>query len=232
MLYEVVLTTKYASSLMINRWNYLSTTIPALTSGSFALLDAMGWTVTPPTTEFPADSFAALIRGLLSTSLRFVSVSAKAIYDLTDFYEIPWTQTITGGSAGEGTAPFVAYGYRTSRVRADISRATKRFAGVVEANIGDGGIFTGGTVTNMGLVADKMGESLVYADSDPDITYQPCVVGKQRYNPSTGLPDPEGTAYRYYPDEEDQLAKLALGITWQPYIEARSQTSRQYGRGM
>lgn len=231
MLYELVLTTKYEQQICVNRWNYLSGTIPALTLGSFALLDAMGWTIPVTDTEFPVGSFAASIRGLLATTLRIVSVQAKAIYDPTDFYELPYAQTITGGSAGEGSAPFIAYGYRTNRVRTDVARGTKRFAGVPESNVGQGGVMTAGTVTAMAAVAAKMTESVVYEDSDPDITFQPCVAGKEKYEVEVdGVPTGR-FAYRYYPVEADQLEKLALGIIWQPYDTARSQTSRQYGRG-
>lgn len=231
MLYEVTLRGTYFGQQIVNRWNYLSTGVPAAVLGSFGLTSALGFVFTlPDLIPITGTLFRAIINPL-SNVMAFNSVSVRAVYDVSDFYELPYPIPITGQTAGEASAPFVAFGFRTNRVRQDIRRATKRFAGVPEAYVQSGGVVTAGALSDLTTIATRMNAVVTYDDEGNTLSYAPCVVHKQRYNPATGLPDPSGSAYRYFPSESEQLANLATGIQWQPYDTARSQTSRQYQRG-
>lgn len=231
MLYELTLYGRYQDQQCINRWTYNSGGTPASTSGSFALMSASGFIDTNPLGEFLNDSLAGRIQILVSQGFSFENVIARALYSVTDFYERPFPTPITGRAAGEQASPFLAYGFRSGRVRTDVGRGYKRFAGVVEGNMGAGGIIVAPAVAQMTDLAAEMSAVLEYVDEGQPVTFTPAVLSLQRYNPETGLPDPSGTARRPYPTLAEQLEHTALGVVWEGYDEVRSQISRQYGRG-
>lgn len=228
MIYEATLFTTFAGQSCVNRWNYLLTGEPASVKGSFGLISAMG-AIPPVLTPgyFVPDSMMEEIRQMVSASVSFVAVSVKAIYDVTDFYELPYVPQPTGGIPGEALSPTAALGFRTSRVRTDIRRGTKRFVGVAEGFSSSGGVISGDGAAAMAAVSAEMSEVLTYDDEGNTLSYAPIVVKKQPYIPE----DSTREAYRYYPTEAEQMANIAVGILWQPYAQTRTQTSRQYGRG-
>lgn len=227
MLLEVILRTVFRGVLCINKFNYLSSGIPASVSRSFGLISAMGFI--PDAGVYPVDTFFVALRALLHSDVGFIGAECKAIYDPTDFYERPFVASINGQDSGESSPPFVAYGFRTSRVRGDIARGTRRFVGVADGKIGSGGALVPGALTAVENLADVMDNNLEYDDEGNTLTYAPVIVHKEKYQSNS---DPVRWAYRYYASEATQLTWLAQGFIWQPYLEARSQTSRQYGRGM
>lgn len=229
MLYEAVLSYQYQGQQCINRWNYLSTGVPAAVSGSFGLAYALGFILSePPDPEAPAGTLLAELVAALPDEVVFESatVRAAADYDPEDFYEVLFPASFTGEDAGEAAAPFLAYGFRTNRVRTDISRGTKRFAGVVEGAMMNGGTLSSSAITLLNGWADIMSAVLEYTEDGESLSYTPCVVSKLEYTTPSGK-----RAYKYYSTLALQLDHLAVGVTWQPYQEVRSQVSRQYGRG-
>lgn len=232
-LYEVVLTSVYQNQQCINRFNYLMSGVPASVSGSFALASAFGAIYDPlgvPPGYPPATLFRA-IREVSNTGVLFEQLTVLDPYDDVDFYQVPFIQAAPGLIAGSLASPALALGYRTNLIRRDVARGTKRFVGIVEEGMGTGGVIEGNLLAAANTLATKLADNLVYDDEGNTLTFAPCIAGKQRYDPETGLPDPNGSAYRYYPVEADQLNKLAVGIDWQMYTQVRTQTSRQYGRG-
>lgn len=223
-LYEVTLTTVFQGEQCINRWNYVSIGTPAVVTGSFALVSAMLGANAQPADPTNASLIYAIMQ-LVSNQVQFVGLTAKAIYDVIDFYERPFVPRLNGLVQGEALPPFAAFGFRTSRVRQDISRATKRFVGVAE------GLQTSGTIIPLDpdyltALANRMSETLVYDDEGNSVSFTPAVVKKERYE------TPQGTfAYRYYADQATQMSNVATGILWEAYPTIRSQTSRQFGRG-
>jgi len=231
-LLELTLQATYFNQEIINRWNYVSTGTPASVTLSFALASAFGCiydTVAVPP-GYPANTPFAAIRGIQMNSLAYDQVSVRDVYSDVDFYETPFLQAAAGlVGSGEAMSPTSAAGYRTSRIRADIRRGTKRFAGLSEANVGPGGVFAAAALTAMALVATRMGEVLSYNDEGNTITFTPVIVGKEKYVPNPANPDK--FAYRYYPTLAEQEDHWAAGISWDYYTQVRTQTSRQYGRG-
>lgn len=228
MIYELTLFTNYVGQVCLNRWNYLMAGTPAVVTGSFGLISAVGGV--PPTltpNQFPEGTMFERIREFLSTGVAFTACVAKAVYDVEDFYELPYVPAIQGNTTGEAMAPFVALGFRSNRTRTDIRRGTKRFVGMPESQVGDEGKLTSGAATHVADIAALMSDALTYNDEGNDLTFTPIVVSKQPYTPEGS----SQTAYRYYPTLSEQMEHIAQSVLWQPYAEVRSQTSRQYGRG-
>jgi len=223
MLFEIVVVQTMFGQEIVNRWNYTSTSTPAAVSMSFALAAAFGAIPLGTPGVLPADSVFGKIRAYTSQDLHYDEVIVKNIYSVTDFYTAPFS-ALVGGFAESAASPFLAFGFRTNRVRADIARGTKRLAGVCESGMLQGGNLDAFALTNVQAMADKMEESIVYTDEGSPLTFTPCIVQKQKYTP-VGSTKP---AYRYYPTLVEQEAHLATGIQWQPYEQVRSQVSRQY----
>ena len=231
MIYEVTLETEYYNQICINRWNYRMTGTPAAVQGSFALLDAMGWTRPSVANVFPNDTLAGVIQGLVTNNVIFRMAVARALYSVTDFYEVPFVGPPVGEDADQALSPAMAYGFYTSRTRTDVRRATKRFPGCSTFRVGDGGVLTANGQTWVNGVAAAMSATLTYTDEGNSLSFAPVVCGKERYNVETKLADPQGTAYRYYATLSAQNAHTADSVIWTPYNTVRTQTSRQYGKG-
>lgn len=228
-LYEVVLTQRYYGVQTVNRWNYLMTGTPAAVIGSYALADALG--AIEGAGVYDDEKLMVKIAECQVDDVVFEQLTVLNVYDPTDFYQVPFVVPLTGIFTDEGMAPFISIGFRTSVVRRDVARGTKRLVGVNEPYVSGGGTIVSTLLTNAQALATEMTATQSYTDEGNSLTFNPVIAGKQRYNPATGLPDDDGSAYRYFPDEADQLAKLAQGFIWQLYPTVRSQTSRQYGRG-
>lgn len=223
---ELVVRGTYQGQETVNRWNYLSGGTPATVSLSFALAYAFGLIPTLGVVN-PLSVFGRII-GLVNPQALFVESQVRDVYSVTDFYSVPYSPNLSGQNllSGTATAPFNAFGFRTNRTRLDIRRATKRFAGVGEADVENGGTFSANVTGFLPLVAAAMSDVIEYDDEGNTITFSPIVVSKEKYV------TPEGNdAYRYYPTEAAQLAEIATGIVWSEYSTVRSQVSRQYGRG-
>lgn len=228
MLYEVTLFSTYLGQRFVNRWNYISSGIPATVSGSFGLARALGFLRDGGV--YPANALFAGLRGLVSSSTVFTSVSVRAPRDYApqDFYETPFIQPTIGVQGGDPASPVLAFGFRTTRTRTDIRRATKRFGGVSEEAVAGGGNVTGDYVAIMATLATFMSATVSYNDEGNTITYSPAVCKKLRVvDPVDG-----SISYQYYPTLAQQEANLSVGFLWEPYSQIRSQVSRQYGRGI
>jgi len=227
---EATMLQLYGGQECVNRFYYQSTGTPAAASLSFLLTRAMGAIAVAGV--YPIGGLMKLIAAIQSTGVSFTTLTVKDMYSVTDFYSLPFIEPLTGAVGGDSESPISAVGFRTNRVRSDIRRGTKRFAGVPESNVVLAGALAPTLITGAGAtLALKMGQVLTEVDEGNTITFTPVVLGKQRYDPDSGLPDPDGRAYRKYPTAAEQADHVAAGILWDIYPETRSQTSRQKGRG-
>lgn len=233
-LFEVTLSGTYFNQQIINRWNYVSSGDPGTVIRSFGLLTAFG--ANPVANIYPAAAPLGKISAMCALGFNFQQLTVLAVYDPTDFLQVPFTPDYGGANVDDSPmSPVMAWGFRTNQVRRDVRRATKRFPGVPEEDVSAGGEIE---VTKYGLmdaVATAMSDTLTYDLGGASLSFIPAVCAKQRYNPVTHLASPTGSAYRYYPEadggETEQLAHTAQGVTWDKYTQVRSQVSRQYGRG-
>lgn len=222
MLYELVMRSTYFGQQIINRFNYVMTGTPAAVSGSFALQYAFfGGSGAAPS----AGSIVGQLIDVVVNDWSLTEIESRAVYSATDFYTRPFITPVVGEQTGKALSPITAYGLRTNRVRSDIARGTKRFVGVTEAGVNEGGTI-GGILGAVQEVATAMSAILTYDDEGNTLSFSPCVVQKEKYTAPSGKP-----AYRYYPTLAEQLDHVALGIQWEAYPQVRSQVSRQYGRG-
>lgn len=227
-LMEVVIQQEYANQQCISRLNYLASGTPAAVSFSFALVDALGGI--DDAGVYPAGRMCRVMAEMQHEQVNFIQIGAKDVYSVDDFYETPFVIPLSGVVVGNGMGPATAYGFKTNRTRLDVRRGTKRYVGVSELHVATFGLieqaFLLGALTDM---AQELGQVLTYNDEGNDLTFTPVIVGKEKYSPSG---DPDGPfAYRYYPTQIEQLDHLMSSITWTPYLETRTQVSRQYGRG-
>lgn len=221
---EVILRSVMLGQQCVNRWNYVSSGDEGDVSKSFALVDAMGFV--PSAGEPPADTIMDQLKAMTDASVTFLEVQARDVYSVTDFYTLPFPAAYNGEKTGEASAPFVAFGFKTNRVRSDIGRGTKRFVGIPEDYLSDGGVLNVDGLAAGVALAGLMSEILLYPDVGDTISFSPAVVKKEAYTTPSGR-----EAYRYRASEALQLAQTAYPVEWEAYTQARSQVSRQIGRG-
>ena len=168
------------------------------------------------------------IAGYQLDQLVYHQCLVRSVYVPTDFIDIPFPTPKPGGIVGvDGESPFVAFGFRSNRVRTDIGRGYKRFSGVPETYVDSLGVINSALMAGMIVIAADLSAPLSYVDGSITWNFAPVIVGKEKI-PAT-LTDP--VKYRYYTTESAQAAHLASGITFEPYTQVRSQVSRQYGKG-
>lgn len=224
---ELIVTGQLFGQLTVNRFHYIQSGTPAAVMPSFGLVSAFG--LIPGTgadPQFPGGKPASAWQVCVVGAFKFVSAYARNLYIPTDFYELPYLTRPQGGAAGEAAAPFMAYGLRSSRVRTDIRRGSKRFAGVSEEDAGSGGNIDADQLARLGTLATRLAAPLTYDDEGNTLTYSLAVLQFEEYTTPRGR-----KAYRKYADPADQLEHAATGMDWAPETVVRSQTSRQYGRG-
>lgn len=225
---EVVLVQRYYNQTVLNRFHYIASGTPAAVTLSYGLLHAMALLPSRLSNgSFPNGVFMNKVQAIQVADVTTISANARDLYSVTDFYESPFPTPPTGGNGGQGQSPAVAYGFSQSRVRTDIRRGMKRFVGVSESSVDGGGVIASGTLGIMSDLADLMGDTLTYDDEGNTLTYAPCILGYEEYTTPSGK-----KAYRKYATASAQLAHVAQGGIWSPYTTTRTQTSRQYGRGV
>lgn len=224
---ELVVNQQYQNQLVVNRFHYIASGTPAAVTHSFGLLSATGFLAGAIVSgSFPEETMARSMQDLQVGALQYVSAYARDLYSVTDFYESPYPSAVDGnqGSAA-GASPFEALGFYSSRVRTDVRRGQKRIAGYPGAWSTPGGVIQAAAADFIAGFAGEMSEVQSYDDEGNTLTYSPAVLGLEKVIVD-GAP-----VYRLYSTPEEQLEHAAVGVLWQPYSTARSQVSRQYGRG-
>lgn len=224
---ELIVTGELFGQLTVNRFHYIQSGTPAAVMPSFGLISAFG--LIPGSggdPQFPGSTPASAWQVCVVGVFKWVSAYARNLYTPTDFYELPYLTRPQGGAAGEAAAPFMAYGLRSSRVRTDIRRGSKRFAGVSEDDAGAGGVVGSSQLARLATLASRLSSPLTYDDEGNTLTYNLAILQFEEYTTPRGR-----KAYRKYASPTVQLEHSATGMDWAPETVVRSQTSRQYGRG-
>lgn len=229
-LLELTLVQSYYNQQIINRFNYIASGTPASVSYSFALTFAFG--AVSVANVYTTGTVVQTLSAFQNDQIDFQACTVINPYSDTDFYSTGFFPPLSGQNTGEANSPAMAIGYRTTRVRRDIRRGQKRFAGVSETVAGAGGVIdTAGAALNALRVA--MAQTLSYDDEGNTLTFQPAIVKKQKYFVDD---DPNRVAYRYIPEanggKDAQLADCATGFAWEILPNVRTQRSRQYGVGI
>jgi len=224
-LYEVTLRQSYYEQLCVNVFSYITLPGIGVTPNALELLTLMGFIPEGDPLAFPNDTLADAIFTIQSSAVNFLTVEARELYSVTDFYEAAYSPPIAGNlDTGDDLSPFVAFGFYTARVRTDIRRGFKRFVGVTEGVVDNGGLISAGLVSNLTDLTDRLSEELTGASA----VYSPCVISREKIvDPDTGK-----VTYQLYETEAEQEEHVANPLVWSYYDTVRSQTSRQYGRGV
>lgn len=226
-LYEVVLNQKLFGQQIVNRWNYVTTDPTTSHLGAFALAIGLGAIQDGDPVAYPTDGLMWKIALLQNSAVSFTQLLIKAIYDPLDFYDQPMTGTLNGQISAAGSLPsFTAFGFYTNRKRTDIARGMKRITGVTTGGTSTSGTIISPLVTPMTNVAIAMTDEITSSDGVNTYHFKPTIIGKKEYTTPAG-----NRAYEYYDTELLQSAHWYQDFTWTAYENARSQTSRQVGKG-
>lgn len=224
---EGILAGSLGNQLIINRFHYVGSGDAGPVTPSFALLAALGFIApTSPATAFQSGTFAFSLQDNVCDDYAFKSFYVRNLYDVTDFVEQAYPAGIVGAKTTECMSPAFALGLTASRVRTDIKRASKRFAGIPENLTDNLGVLNATGLAVANAWADKLSDVLSYTAGGASYTLTPAVLGLQEYTTPSGK-----RAYRPYSTEAAQLAHVATGFEYAPVVQIRTQASRQYGRG-
>lgn len=225
---EATLSATFLGQLCVNRWHYISSGDAGPVTPAFGLLSAMGFV--PPTSapwQFTSPSLAKSLQSIVSASFVFEAIYVRNLYVPTDFIETAFNSATVGEYAGETSPPFLAYGFQSNRTRTDIRRGSKRFSGVTETALAEGGVIGAAKMGQLEDLAVRMGAVLSYTSGGASLSFTPAVLSYQEYTTPRGR-----RAYKKYASEAAQLDHAATGISWAPEPRIRSQVSRQVGRGI
>lgn len=221
---ELTVEGSYYEQKFVNRWNYVGSGTPSAVTFSFALLSALGFTSFPVDPALGVDFFSRY-RQVVNDQVKFSLATARDIHSDTDFWSISIAGT-NGLQAGDPSATFLSFGFRTNQVKKSVRPGQKRLVGVTDEDMESGGAFAAGATGRMDNFAIEMSEVQNYDDSGQVLTFKPAVCAKMQYDTPSG-----GKAYKYYPSEAEQLAHTAESVVWKKKGNVRSQVSRQRGRG-
>lgn len=231
---------------LLNRWNYVVTggSVPVIPSFSNALITALGYrSWIQGDGEYTLNeglNFANAYRQFLCSPYRIVGVVVSNLYDTFDFDTyVPDPQVEGVGARGTSdvasltnnpTPTWLTVGYTSNRTRQDIRAGQKRISGLTEFDVQSWGRINAealnGFVRALGVEMSRI------LDLGGGWLALPAVLSREKYAILNDVGEPSGRyAYRPYPSEESQLANSMYPVTWTAKPFARSQVSRQVGRG-
>jgi len=226
-LYEIVVYGELAGQLIVNRFHYRSDEVVGSGSHAEALAEEFGLSIdqVPPVAGTVIGDWASLI----SNQYSFDEFIVRDLYSNTNFFAAPFVPALSGTASAQVNSPLIAFGMSTNRVRTDIRRGQKRFAGVPEDGSDSGGLVASTYVGYLETLAESMSEVLVWTEGEVTVNFTPVILGLERHEADP--PEHPVPYYTYYETETAQLDHVASGLIWTPKLQVRSQVSRQYGRG-
>lgn len=224
--YVATLRETFVGQECINRFGYVSTVEPTGITGSFGLAKHMGaFDLTDG--AFADGTLLRAIQLIQGADVQFNELQVMNLYDPADFTTVPWPTGVVGADAESPyMSPFVSVGLHSNRVTRAIRQGTRRFTGVPVVQVGEEGALVPTYLALVQDVADEMSSVLNPLNAFSEGVYTPSVLSYKSYTTPKG-----NKAYKPWPTEAEQLGHAALGVTWSPYPQVRSQVSRQYGRG-
>lgn len=230
--YEVTIMGTLVGQQIINRLTFVSNIDDVGSTSANALLQALGYDPTDPTTPNTSTVLAALLNAQ-TTAYQMDEISVRNLYSVTDFITQPvtganWAGKITLAS-GDRLMSFVASRIRTNRVRTDIRRGTLALTGGTEEQAEGSDVWNTEYMAWLTNLCTNLNAPPEYTGGGTTTLFRPSVLGKERYEvPGSS---PVRYAYRYYATEEEQAQHAAIGVTWSPVNDISSQVSRKIGRG-
>jgi hypothetical protein len=141
-----------------------------------------------------------------SADVQYVSTRVRNLFNPLDIGEI--FAVVTGDIVTETSVAFIAYAYRTSRIRTDIRRGQKRFPGVPETWV-QHGVLEGDHTGELGDLSDAMNLTLAGL-LDPTTRYTPVIVKRIKFtNTLTGK-----TQYRLPVTQGELADQFFVASSW------------------
>lgn len=185
---------------------------------AFELLSLLGGVPVGTPLLWPEDTFMFELQQMQHEGAETNEIQVSNLYDAFDFYLAGYSPAIAGNQTGTAESPFVAFALRSTRVRTDIRRGSKRFVGVNESAAGELGVLESTYQTYLTAVADALSAPLVGSSA----TYQTAVLHYEMYTAPPAKP-----AYRPYSTEVAQVANSAVGVVWNIVNHVTTQNSRK-----
>lgn len=230
-IFEVVVQSLYAAQVFVNKFNYVAD-VDVAAGGSLALATALGgvYAAEGGLGRPPVGSLFHAWLEAVSNQYELDQLLVRAIKNDNDFYQNPFPNQPNGAFGGDPASPALTYKLRSTRTTLAIRAGQKAIGGVSEDGMSGGGIISGGMVSRLQALAEEMSVVLATTISAAAVNFSPAVCKLEKYNvPGTS---PVRTAYKYYATEAEQIANTAFPVSWNPVNTVRTQTSRQYGRGI
>lgn len=210
----------------ISTFQWAETTPEPLTGVSFALATAIG--LVPIAGAYPTGTPFHKLRLMMRGAVAFNRWTIRTLYSVTDFYEagaLPATNGLSADATSD-LAPINAQGIKSNRVRTDVRAGSKRFPGLSEGMVATGGLLEAAQKTIIQTFCTSISSPISATVGGQPFSFSSAILPKQTPDDNDGNPG------EFWPTYSAQLAKSAIGLTWTPYDQIRSQVSRQYGRGM
>lgn len=141
-----------------------------------------------------------------SADVQYITTRVRNLFDPLDIGEV--FDIVPGDIVSETSVAFVAYAYRTNRVRTDIRRGQKRFPGVPEGWV-QHGVIEGDHTVDLDALAAAISTTLQDI-ADSNVLYTPIIVGRILFtNPTTGKEQ-----YRLPVSQSEMAANFYAANTW------------------
>lgn len=222
-LYEFIVDGRLLGSQIIQRYNWYTTGTTAAVRGSFALASALG--AVPDNGQLPAQGFINTFLAGLSNQYTLVQIIAQHVYDMQDFYQIPYPSPIAGGQNAISNPSFVCAKLVASRTTRAIRGGSKSIAGVPDIWVENNNLNVEQAGPSYGGMATILTSGVSYNDEGNVIQFQSATCSLEEYT-SDGK-----KKRRYYLDPAVQLANTSIGSTWSLRPTVSTQNSRKVGKG-
>lgn len=228
-IFTATLQSRYFGQLIINRFQFISSSDVDAVDGCQALANALGAVDTSGVVTgnpLPPGTLMGALETLQNDVVEYIAMEVITPYDAFGLFERIFPAGTTGNSVGSGEnlAPFIALSIRSDRTRRDVRRGFKRFCGLTEGEI----TATGPTAPALNRLADVATSisGTVTGDAGPlNVAFQSAVVPLKR------VPDSDPPQYELFETEGAAVSASAFPVVYQAEDKVTTQNSRKVGRG-
>jgi hypothetical protein len=228
-IFTATLQSRYFGQLLINRFQFISSSDVNPVDGCQALANALGAVDTNGVVNgnpLPTGTLMGTLETLQVPALEYIAMEVITPYFPFGLFERIFPAGTAGNSAagGDNLAPFIAVSIRSDRVRRDVRRGFKRFSGLTENEITATGLAPG-ALTELGNIADSISGTIT-GDAGPlNVAFQSAVVPLKR------VPDSDPPQYELFENEGAAVSASAFPLEYEAEDKVTTQNSRKIGRG-